>query len=235
MANISSYLAAIMSAIYGRDVRSSIHDAIREINIAQEQCLNAGTAISSGDPAGGVYADSLYFNTSSNDLLQCDGTTWNVIDNLEGNAITSITGPTPDPLNPLIDVYTINFSKIPSRTFTVNNGRGIASISGPTVDPSHPLVDNYLITFNDGSTMPYIVTNGKGIDSIVKTSSAGLTDTYTITYNDGSTDPLIITNGKDGCTWLHGIEISGKAPASTGYTLLNDKCQAGDMYTSYLV
>ena len=231
MANISQYLAAIMSAIYGRDVRSSIHDAIREINIAQEQAINAGTAIVDGDPAGGVYDHSYYFNTATNDLLECDGTTWNRIDNLEGNAITSITGPVTDPANPLIDVYTIHFSKIADRTFIVNNGRGISSITGPVVDPTAPLTDVYTINFNDGTSLPYSVTNGKGIVDITGPVSVGLTDTYTIRYNDGTSQPFIVTNGKNGCTWLHGTtEISGKARASTGYTLLNDDCQKGDMY-----
>jgi hypothetical protein len=219
-----------MSAIYGRDVRSSIHDAIREINIAQEQSINAGTAIVDGDPAGGVYDKSYYFNTDTNDLLECDGTAWNKIDNLEGNAITSITGPVTDLTNPLIDVYTIHFSKIADRTFIVNNGRGISSITGPVVDPSTPLTDIYTINFNDGSSLPYSVTNGKGISSITGPVSVGLIDTYTINYNDGSTQPFIVTNGKDGVSWHNGIEISGKAPASTGYVLATEKCQKDDMY-----
>lgn len=234
MANISQYLAAIMSAIYGRDVRSSIHDAIREINTAQEQAINAGTAIVDGDPAGGVYDKSYYFNTATNDLLECDGTTWHAIDNLEGNAITSITGPVTDPTNPLIDVYTIHFSKIADRTFIVNNGRGISSITGPVVDPSAPLTDVYTINFNDGTSLPYSVENGRGIVSIDGPASVGLLDTYTINFNDGTTQPFIVTNGKDGKTWYRGIKVYGKVVRDTVFNdsgILN--AQEGDFYLNY--
>lgn len=234
MANISQYLAAIMSAIYGRDVRSSIHDAIREINTAQEQAINAGTAIVDGDPAGGVYDKSYYFNTATNDLLECDGTIWNIIDNLEGNAITSITGPVTDLTNPLNDVYTIHFSKIPDRTFIVNNGKGISSITGPVVDPDVPLTDVYTINFNDGTSLPYSVTNGKGIVSIDGPASVGLLDTYTINFNDGTTQPFIVTNGKDGKTWYRGIKVYGKVVRDTVFNdsgILN--AQEGDFYLNY--
>ena len=198
MANISRYLAAIMSAIYGRDVRSSIHDAIYQVNKAQEEALNAGTAINDGDAATGIYAGSLYINTTTNELLQADGTTWVAIDNIEGNAITSITGPDPDPTDVLADVYTINFSKIPSQTYKVHNAKSIVQITGPVVDPLTPLIDKYTIEFNDGTTQDYEVGNGKGIVSILKTavSADGLTDTYTITYNDGSTQTYDVKNAK---------------------------------------
>lgn len=39
MANISNYLTQIMSAIYGKDVRSSIHDAISAINDESKQAI----------------------------------------------------------------------------------------------------------------------------------------------------------------------------------------------------
>lgn len=234
MANISQYLAAIMSAIYGRDVRSSIHDAIREINTAQEQAINAGTAIVDGDPAGGVYDKSYYFNTATNDLLECDGTAWNKIDNLEGNAIISITGPVTDLTNPLIDVYTIHFSKIADRTFIVNNGKGISSITGPVVDPDEPLTDVYTINFNDGTDLPYSVENGRGIVSIDGPASVGLLDTYTINFNDGTSQPFIVTNGKDGKTWYRGIKVYGKVVRDTVFNdsgILN--AQEGDFYLNY--
>lgn len=228
MANISRELAAIMSAIYGRDVRQSIHDAIFEVNKAQEEAINAGTTINAGDPATGVYAKSLYFNTSTNELLESDGTIWVAIDNLEGNAITSITGPDPDPINPLIDVYTINFSKAPSQTFNVANGKGIAQITGPVTDPATPLIDTYTIEYTDGTDSQFSITNGKdgadgidgvGIVSITKTGSSGLVDTYTIEYTDGTNSQFSITNGADGINgsrWYKGTALTGTGSGLTG-------------------
>lgn len=275
MANISSYLAAIMSAIYGRDVRGSIHDAIDIINKVGEKVLWAGNEINNNDPASKTYGpknnagydQSYYFNTTTNDLLYNNGTKWVTVDNLEGNAITSITGPV---TSGLVDTYTIHFSKAADQTFQVANGRGISSITGPTVDPSDPLKDNYTINFNDGTTLDYYINNaksitsisgpvadpdpnkvltddytinfndgtsfvfkidnGKGIVSISGPVSVGLVDTYTIFYNDETTQPFYVTNGKDGTTWLNGVEISGEAPASTGYTLAHDDCKPGDLY-----
>lgn len=164
MANISDLLARIMSAVYGRDVRGSIHDAIDIINEVSEKILDAGTEISNGDLASKTYGTppkvgydhSYYFNTSTNDLLMCDGTIWSIVDNIEGNGISSITGPVS---SGLIDTYTINFTKILTPfTFQVANGKGISSITGPI---SVGLVDTYTINYNDGTTQSYIVTNGR--------------------------------------------------------------------------
>ena len=193
MANISAELAAIQSAIYGRDVRGSIHNAIRVINDECEKIFLTGTT----DPTGNAdFSKLLYLNTNTWDLFVSSDTTpytWNLVGNIEGNAITSITGPDPDPDDPLRDIYTINFSKIPDVEFAVENGKGIVSIVKTQVAG---LVDTYTITYTDGTTQDYDVTNGKGIVSIVKTQVAGLVDTYTITYIDGTTQDYDVNNGK---------------------------------------
>jgi len=203
MANINKELTDILRAIYGREVRGSIHDAIDKINKVNEVAVDCGTDIENGDagplnPDGSRnsnYDKAIYINTDTYDVLVCDSTTWlwTAIGNIIGNGIDSITGPVVDPSAPLVDNYTINFTK----------------------DPTPKL---------------FSVVNGKGIVSIAKTSTAGLIDTYTITWNNGTTSTYNIVNGKDGSTTLHGTEISGKAAASTGYTLATDDCKAGDYY-----
>jgi hypothetical protein len=56
MADISQYLQAIMSAVYGEDVRGSIHDAIALINDVGETVLTLGTAVDSPtSPTTGFY------------------------------------------------------------------------------------------------------------------------------------------------------------------------------------
>lgn len=207
MANISAELAAIMAAILGEQVRGSIHDAIGKINDVSEHIFSTGST----DPTGNaIYSDLLYLNETSWDLFKSNSTSpyaWSKIGNLEGNKITSITGPVTDPSTPLVDTYTINFSKIGPVTFNVTNGRGISSITGPI---SVGLIDTYTINYNDGTSTTFDVNNGKGIDSITGPISAGLVDTYTINYNDGTTQTYAVTNGKDGVTWYRGNIIAGK-------------------------
>ena len=85
MADISAELAAILAAIYGEDVRGSIHDAIDKINKVSEVVISAGTAVSSTTSSStGFYEDSLYINTSTCDLWKCTGTNaWTLVGNLK--------------------------------------------------------------------------------------------------------------------------------------------------------
>lgn len=78
MADISIYLQKIMSAVYGEDVRGSIHDAIEIINEVGEVVLTTGTAVTSGSSSStGFFEDSLYLNTDTFELWKCIGTdTW---------------------------------------------------------------------------------------------------------------------------------------------------------------
>lgn len=231
MADIQRQLDQIMEAVLGEHVRGSIHDAIETINNVSEQIFLSG----SEDPTGtAVYSKLLYLNYTTWDLFQSADTspyTWSKIGNLEGNAITSITGPVPDETDPLKDVYTINFSKAGPVTFAVENGKGIVSITGPI---SNVLTDTYTITYNDGTTQTYDINNGKGIVSISGPVSSGLVDTYTITYNDGTTQDYTITNGKDGVTWYRGIKILNK---DINPTIFNDSdvamAKEGDFYLNW--
>ena len=87
MADISTYLAAILSAVYGEDVRGSIHDAIEIINDVSEVVLSTGTAVTSASSSSeGFYTDSLYLNTSTYELWKCTGTdTWASLGVLKGD------------------------------------------------------------------------------------------------------------------------------------------------------
>lgn len=124
MANISQELAAIMAAVFGRDVRQSIHDAIDKINKVSEVQMNTGTAITSASSSSeGFYDGSLYINTSSYELWKCIGTnTWQslgILRGTDGRAISSISGPA---TVGLVDTYTINYSDGTTSTFSVTNG-----------------------------------------------------------------------------------------------------------------
>ena len=131
MADISRELAAILAAIYGRDVRGSIHDALKKTNDATEVALLAGTEIDSPtSPTTGYFNGSLYMNTDHWNLWQCQGTepddlAWVDLGQFggqDGTSVVSITKDGVDPLNPNVDIYKITYSDIAPSYFYVTNG-----------------------------------------------------------------------------------------------------------------
>jgi len=86
MADISQYLQAIMSAVYGEDVRGSIHDAIDIINQVSEVVFNVGTAVTGPTSSStGFFEDSIYLNTNTWDVWKCIGEdSWDLLGNIEG-------------------------------------------------------------------------------------------------------------------------------------------------------
>ena len=139
MADISTELQAIMDAIYGEDVRSSIHDAIDLINKVGEVQLTLGTAVTSASSSvTGFYKDSVYINTSTYDVWRCTGTAWENKGNIKG--ATGATGP--DGVSPAVTITNITGGhqvKITDKdhptgqTFNVMDGTGGTYISGNTV------------------------------------------------------------------------------------------------------
>lgn len=77
MANIQAELAAILAAVYGEEVRGSIHNAIKKINDVSEVVLTTGTAVDSPtSPTTGFFDGSLYLNTITNELWKSNGSMW---------------------------------------------------------------------------------------------------------------------------------------------------------------
>ena len=174
MADISTYLQAIMDAVYGEDVRSSIHDAIELINEVGETTLTLGTAVTSQSSSiEGYFKDSVYYNTSTYDVWKCDGTKWVLQGNLKGatgatgNGISSIskTGTSGN-----VDTYTITYTSGATTTFTVTNGTNgvspavtITSITGghqvKITDATHPSGQTFNVmdgtggVYGDGHTI----------------------------------------------------------------------------------
>lgn len=128
MADISSYLAAIMAAVYGEDVRGSIHDAIDIINKVGEVILNTGTAVTGPTSSStGFYTGSFYINTSTMELWKCIGTNaWQSqgvlkgADGADGNGIVSIVKTA---TVGLVDTYTITFDDGTTETYQITNGQ----------------------------------------------------------------------------------------------------------------
>ena len=133
MADISQELQAIMQAVYGEDVRGSIHNAIKKINDVSEVVLSVGTAVTSASsPVTGFFEDSLYINSDTYDLWQCTGTAWALKGNLEGATIASVTK---IDTQGLVDTYQINLTNGQTGgTFTVTNGRDATGSTFATLD-----------------------------------------------------------------------------------------------------
>ena len=151
MADISQYLAAIMAAVYGEDVRGSIHDAIEIINDVGEKVLSTGTAVvGPSSSSSGFFEDSLYLNTNTFELWKCIGEdSWDSQGTLKGDPGTPGTdGEGIDDIQKtatagLVDTYTIYMDDgVTTYNFYVTNGsngnkwyRG-TNISGKSVNPT---------------------------------------------------------------------------------------------------
>lgn len=212
MADISQYLQAIMSAVYGEDVRGSIHDAIALINDVGETVLTLGTAVTNPtSPTTGFYRDSVYLNTETGDLWVCTGSGW--------SNKGSVKGSQGDPGDSAtISVGTVTAGDVAS---IVNSGTASAAVfdfvlpkgdKGDTGDSltassSHSgtnttvnilnastsaLVNSFQVP--DGAQGP----SGNGILSITKLGTSGLVDTYQVAFTDGTTFNYTVTNGADG-------------------------------------
>ena len=205
MANIQPYLDAIMAAVYGEDVRGSIHDAIDIINQVSEVVLSTGTAITGPtSSSSGFFEGSLYINTNTEELWKCIGTdSWVSQGTLRGTGISSIVKTSSVGL---VDTYTITYTDTTTSTFAVTNGqdgtiwyRG-TYISGKSPTPTvYPLsgitkanAGDFYLNPNEGAIY-YCVTGGNA-------ATATWSYDFTMTggggaqYLDDLTD-VVITSG----------------------------------------
>lgn len=228
MANISQYLQAILAAVYGEEVRGSIHDAIEIINEAMEVSISAGTAVSSASSSStGFFEESLYINTNTFDLWRCVGTdSWAKLGNIKGVGISSIskTGTSGN-----VDTYTITFDDGSTETFTVTNGidgtNGSIWYKGTALSGTGTSITGFPGVQNDF----YLNSNTGGVYVCTKSGAAMVPDAaewdYVMTLSGGgggstiividnltsasSTDALSANQGR-----VLNNKISGKADTS---------------------
>lgn len=236
MANISSYLAAILSAVYGEDVRGSIHDAIEIINDVSEVVLTTGTAVTSATSSStGFYDDSLYINTNTMELWKCIGTdSWQsqgVLKGADGDGIASITKTS---TAGLVDTYTITYDDGTTTTFDVTNGadgqngskwyKGTAITGTGTSITGFPGVkDDFYLNSSNGNVYTCTKTGGASVpdpaewDYVMTLvgggggSSINVIDTLTST---SSTDALSANQGRV----LKGL-VDGKAENAPTFSM----------------
>ena len=195
MANISQYLQAILDAVYGEQVRGSIHDAIEIINDAMEVSISAGTAVTSPSSSStGFFEESLYINVNTFDLWKCVGTdSWVKLGNIKGTGITSIakTGTSGN-----VDTYTITFDDSSTETFTVTNGidgtNGSTWYKGTALSGTGTSITGFPGVQNDF----YLNSNTGGVYVCTKTGAAMVPDAaewdYVMTLSGGGGGSTII-------------------------------------------
>ena len=204
MADISTELARILSAIYGEDVRGSIHDAIEKINDVSEVVLTTGTAVTGPSSSStGFYDDSLYLNTDTFELWKCTGVnTWASQGILkgeagdDGNGIVSIVKTA---TSGLVDTYTITYSDGTTSTFDVtngadgtdgNDGNDGVSVTGVSLISKVGLLATYRMSFSNGTYFDYTVSDGAS-----GSGTGDMTKAVYDTDNDGIVDAAKTLSG----------------------------------------
>lgn len=240
MADISQYLADIMSAVYGEDVRGSIHDAIEIINDVGEKVLTTGTAvIGPSSSSSGFFEDSLYLNTNTMELWKCTGTdSWASQGTLKGSAGTpgtdgiGIEDIQKTGTSGLVDTYTIYMDDdVTTYTFLVTNGangnkwyRG-TNISGKSVNPtvysssgiSSANPNDFYLNPSEGAI--YYCVSGGNADvatwSYDFTMTGGGGGGGTSDYNDLTNKPSIASVTLSGNKTLADLGIAASADLAT--------------------
>ena len=209
MADISTYLAAILSAVYGEDVRGSIHDAIEIINDVSEVVLSTGTAVTSASSSStGFYEDSLYLNTDTYELWKCVGTdTWQSLGILKGS-----TGDPGEDGNRWYRGTGISGKAVNP---TVYSGSGItdANPNDFYLNPVEGAV-YHCVTGGDAATATwsydFTMTGGGGGGSVVTWTQIQASGTEIATIDiDGSTQSVYAPSGGGSYTASKGVKLSG--------------------------
>jgi len=195
MADISQYLQAIMSAVYGEDVRGSIHDAIDIINQVSEVVFNVGTAVTGPTSSStGFFEDSIYLNTNTWDVWKCIGEdSWDLLGNIEGAPGNKwYRGINISGKSPTAQVYPTGIAEANPNDFYLNPQEGAiyycVSGGGPTV-----------------ATWAYDFTMTGGGGSVAQLDD--LTDVEITTPSDGQILEYDSVNQK----WVNGDNVSSMA------------------------
>lgn len=227
MADISSYLAAIMAAVYGEDVRGSIHDAIDIINKVSEVVLNTGTAVTGPTSSStGFYKDSFYINTSTMELWKCIGTdSWQSqgvlkgADGADGNGIVSIVKTA---TVGLVDTYTITYDDGTTTTYDVTNGQnGSKWYKGTAISGTGTSITGFPGVINDfylNSSSGYVYTCTKTGGSLLP-DAAEWDYVMALTGGGGSTvtviDNLTSSSSTDALSANQGRVLKGLVDGNT--------------------
>ena len=211
MIDISTALQNILKAVYGRDVRESIHDAIYQINANANEAIDLaqikfGTAVNSPtDPITGYAENTVYLNVNTGIMWRLEGGSWvkkGTFKSIDSISLTSTSG--------LIDTYTITFTDGSTSNYNVKNGEDGKSITGITKTSTSGNVDHYDVNLSDGTTTSGFDvtngtngTNGKSIANISLASTSGNVKSYDVFLDDGTKTPTGFSVEDGASSYLH--------------------------------
>lgn len=211
MIDISTALQNILKAVYGRDVRESIHDAIYQINANANEAVDLaqikfGTAVNSPtDPIAGFTENSVYLNVSTGIMWRLEGGSW-----VKKGTFKSIDSISLSGQSGLTDTYTITFTDGSTSNYSVKNGADGKSITGITKTSTSGNVDHYDVNLSDGSTTNGFDvtngtngTNGKSIANISLASTSGNVKNYDVFLDDGTKTPTGFSVEDGSSSYLH--------------------------------
>ena len=211
MIDISTALQNILKAVYGRDVRESIHDAIYQINANANEAIDLaqikfGTAVNSPtDPITGYAENTVYLNVNTGIMWRLEGGSW-----VKKGTFKSIDSISLSATSGLIDTYTITFTDGSISNFDVKNGADGKSITGITKTSTSGNVDHYDVDLSDGSTINGFDvtngtdgTNGKSIANISLASTSGNVKNYDVFLDDGTKTPTGFSVEDGASSYLH--------------------------------
>lgn len=211
MIDISTALQNILKAVYGRDVRESIHDAIYQINANANEAIDLaqikfGTAVNSPtDPIAGFAENSVYLNVNTGIMWRLEGGSW-----VKKGTFKSIDSISLSGTSGLIDTYTITFTDGSTSNYTVKNGADGKSITGITKTSTSGNVDHYDVDLSDGSTINGFDvtngtdgTNGKSIANISLASTSGNVKNYDVYLDDGTKTPTGFSVSDGTSSYVH--------------------------------
>ena len=211
MIDISTALQNILKAVYGRDVRESIHDAIYQIDANANEAIDLaqikfGTAVNSPtDPITGFTENSVYLNVNTGIMWRLEGGSW-----VKKGTFKSIDSISLSGTSGLIDTYTITFTDGSTSNYTVKNGADGKSITGITKTSTSGNVDHYDVDLSDGTTINGFDvtngtdgTNGKSIANISLASTSGNVKNYDVYLDDGTKTPTGFSVEDGASSYLH--------------------------------
>ena len=211
MIDISTALQNILKAVYGRDVRESIHDAIFQINANANEAIDLaqikfGTAVNSPtDPIASYAENTVYLNVNTGIMWRLEGGSW-----VKKGTFKSIDSISLSGTSGLIDTYTITFTDGSTSNYNVKNGADGKSITGITKTSTSGNVDHYDVNLSDGTTTNGFDvtngtngTNGKSIANISLASTSGNVKNYDVFLDDGTKTPTGFSVEDGASSYLH--------------------------------
>lgn len=195
MIDINTALQNILKAIYGKDVRQSIHDAIYQINQNANEAVDLaqikfGTAIvDPTTPVGSYIEGTVYFNIATGIIWRLSGGSW-----AEQGRIKSIDSIDRTASSGLVDTYTITYNDGSTKEYFVTNGASISRIIQASTVGN---IDSYNIELDNGKSIKgFDVRNGLdglSIIDVALASTVGNVKNYDFIRSDGSKTPTGIS------------------------------------------